>query len=259
MRRLLMVVAIASRLVIAVTPVRAFDFAACTSAPNSSDHPTWHVYRNSFLYLQAIGQIVIRDVVGCTNPVGGEDSFSAIFPANMQDSDCNPFTQIGYGSVNASIDTFWASVDGDSIGCGDVSSMSLGFGPAIGHLDRFEIFPYYSGQSWWEMRVTDVTINNYGYRLVPRNDSSTTEVWYGIETHNYHDQFGGNSSTNIARLQYLGYKYSGGPTAYTYLTGTGQAAWANAPVGNIPLCWVESISTITTDLYTSLNGYTGDC
>lgn len=139
--------------------------------------------------------------------------------------------------------------------------MTLGFSPTNGDTATYSIFQVtVSGTNYWELRVTTSIFGTYGYRLI--NRSGCTEwmpkVWYGIETHNYKDQFGGPGNPNLVAIHDLGYKYVGGPSAATWLQGnTGSAGgfWANSPQ-TIPACWHPGVSQDSGNLYTRIYGYT---
>jgi hypothetical protein len=218
-------------------------------------HPTWNVSRNAEAYTYAIGSTTVRSLHAC-DPSNGNSQFSAVFAANLQDyGQC--FLQIGYGDGDGT-GTLRYFASSDTLGTGNVSSMSLGFSPAPGDASTFSIFKVVSGgQPYWEMRVTKGS--TYGYRLLSMNGcgGSMPTVWYGIETHNYADQFGGNSNPNLAAIHDLGYKYTGGPAATTWLQGLGQVGWAGSP-NTIPVCWHPGISQDSGTQYTRLYGYT-DC
>lgn len=176
--------------------------------------------------------------------------------ANLQDyGQC--LMQIGYGDGDGSSGLrYFAS--SDSLGTGNVTSMSRGFSPSPGDVSTFSILTgCVAGEPFWESRVAKGS--TYGYRLISHRacQDSMPEVWYGIETHNYADQFGGPSNPNLAAIYGLGYKYTGGPSAITYLTGTSGSAWANSP-NTIPSCWHPGITTYGGLSYTKLYGYT-DC
>jgi len=219
--------------------------------------PTWHVYRNvsGRAYTYAIGTTVVENLHAC-DPGNGYDQFAGTFVANLQDAgQC--FMQIGYGDGDGSGGLrYFAS--SDSLGTGNVTSMSLGFSPSQADVSTFSIFTVsVDGDPYWELRVTKGS--TYGYRLISQKacQGSMPEVWFGIETHNYADQFGGPSNPALVALYSLGYKYSGGPSAITYLQDTINAAWANSP-NTIPTCWHPGITTYGSSAYTKLYGYT-DC
>jgi hypothetical protein len=211
-------------------------------------------------YYAAKGETRIRSVHGCS-PNNGLDSWVAVIPANMQGP--FDFMQIGYGTTRSDGTGlgFWAT---DHAGNDQIMSpMTLGFGPTVGNLTRFEIWSFVSGPTrYWRMRVTDVTrgaAQFVGWRDREATNLYTGEVWYGIEQHDLHSQFGGATSANVAQLRQLSYKLSAN-ALWTVLEGTGGAAWAHNP-GSVLGCWNYSIATyagpIASD-QTSLNGYTAN-
>lgn len=241
-----------------VTSASGGTWNDCRSPGYSSTmHPTWHVFRNvsGRAYTYAIGTTTVQALHAC-EPSNGYDQFSVVMTANLQDyGQC--FMQIGYGDGDGS-GTLHYFASSDSLGTGNVTSMSLGFSPAAGDVSTFSIFTVVSGgQPYWELRVTKG--GTYGYRLISQNGCGNTmpEAWYGIETHNYGDQFGGNSNPHLTAIHDLGYKYVGGPAATTWLQGTGNVAWAASP-NTIPVCWHPGVSQDSGTLYTRLYGYT-DC
>jgi hypothetical protein len=219
------------------------------------------VIRNTSTYYAAQGEVVIRQLHGCTNASGSLQNCDAqVWPANMQGTD--DFKQIGYANItcNGTGMNFFATC---CAGFTDiVSEMSLAFGPAVGDTVRFSIYRYAPGGAvYWRLKVDDLSHPGwYGWRELLQVDPSVGLVWYGIEDHSKQSQFGSNSSTSPVRLRGLSYRLSNG-AAWTYLTGTGSVAWANLAGLGVPLCWWDSISTYSGPIasnQTSLNGYTSN-
>ena len=114
-----------------VTPVSAVTFKNCANI-DPSYAPTWHVVRNSTNYYAAQGEVVIRQLRGCTNADGSnnQDRHALAFPANMQGT--NDYKQVGYGVITSNgtgMNFFATKYAGFTE---EVSEMSLAFGPAIG-------------------------------------------------------------------------------------------------------------------------------
>jgi hypothetical protein len=144
----------------------------------------------------------------------------------------------------------------------NTSQMGLAFYPAIGDTVRFSIYRYAPGGIvYWRLKVDDLSHAGwYGWRDIELIASSVQEVWYGIENHNRHTQFGSNSSTTPVRLRGLSYRLSNGG-AWNHLEGTTSTGLANDQGNGIPNCWVETIGTYAgpiSSTQTSLNGYTSN-
>ena len=235
----------------------AYTYSACISEP-AGYSPTWHVFRDNANYYAVQGEVVIRQLHGCTGG-SGTTILAQVWPANMQGS--LDFLQIGYANIDSGTTmNWWAS--SNSAPSPDVSQMSLSFFPVVGHTVRFTIARVnLGGIYYWRLKVDDLSHSGwYGWRNLIQNDDHTQEVWYGIEDHNEKSQFGGNSSTNTVRLRGMAYRLANGG-AWNYLTGTTKAAWANTMGVTKPGCWTESISTYAGPFdnnQTSLNGYTAD-
>lgn len=235
----------------------AYTYTTCITEP--ADYtPTWHVIRNTANYYAAQGEVVIRQLHGCTGS-SGNTILAQVWPANMQGP--LDFVQIGYANVGTGTTmNWWAATDANMTST--VSQMSLSFFPVIGHTVRFTIARVnLGGINYWRLKVDDLSHAGWwGWRDLVQNDDHTELVWYGIEDHNEKSQFGGNSSTNTVRLRGLSYRLSNGG-AWNYLEGTTNSAWANTKGVLKPGCWIESISTYSgpfSSIQTSLNGYTAD-
>lgn len=176
--------------------------------------------------------------------------------ANLEDAG-SCFVQIGYAYIQGS---FLFVASSDTSGSGAVTTMSLGFGPQQGDTLTFSLFKVtVSGTNYWELRVASQLYGTYGYRLISRAGCTEymPKVWYGIETHNYKDQFGGPGNPDLVALHDLGYKYVGGPAATTWLQGNSGSTggfWASGSA--IPACWHPGVSQDSGTLYTRLYGYT---
>lgn len=244
-----------------VPTVSAVTFKNCVNI-DPSYAPTWHVLRNSTNYYAVQGEVVIRQLRGCTNADGSnnQDWHAWAWPANMEGTD--DFKQIGYGVItsNGTGMNFWATKYAGFTE--EVSEMSLAFAPAIGDTVRFSIYRYAPGGAvYWRLKVDDLSHPGwYGWRELLQVDPSVGKVWYGIEAQSKQSQFGSNSSTSQVRLRGLAYRLSNGG-AWNYLTGyTGisQGYWANAGLGT-PACWIERVSTYSGPFatnQTSVDGYT---
>lgn len=249
-----------------VPSVSAVTFSNCANI--SADYsPTWHVFRLGTFYA-AQGEVVIRQLRGCTNASGSalQNCAAQVWPANMQGAFGTDFKQIGYANVGTPSDPApcnSSAMDWFATCCSgwtdNVSPMTLAFDPVVGHTIRFSIYRYApGGLVYWRLKVDDLSHPGwYGWRELVQSASSVGEVWYGIEEHSKQSQFGSNSSTNRTRLRGLSYRLSNG-SAWTYLTGTSNVAWANADLGR-PSCWKNGITTysgpIDTD-QTDVNGFT---
>jgi hypothetical protein len=232
-------------------PTRAAYFGACTADDGYS--PTYHVFRNvaGRQYTQVIARTIIRQLNACEP---GSDSFSAVMAINLQDADCVPFVQFGYGEIQGGQPLTWLLTQQDN-SCGIVTQQSLGcfpvISPVLGHNVQFEI--YKPNTTQWQFHLSDLTTGCGSFYAIADHGDYTSMVWYGIETHNNNDQFGGAGSAARAQLFDMGYQYNGdGTTSYTYLTGTTSVAWANN--GVIPYYWFASISTVSGR--TTISGYT---
>lgn len=248
-------------LTLALAPsVGAVSYSNCVDV-DANYAPTWLVIRNSSTYYAAQGEVVIRQLHGCTNASGSLQKFVTFaFPANLEGT--TDFKQIGYGVVTdngtamnwfATCCSGWAEV---------VTGMSLTFFPVVGDTVRFSIYRYApGGLVYWRLKVDDLSHPGwYGWRDLVQVGSSTNQAWYGIEVQNKKSQFGSNSSTNLVRLRGLSYRLSNGG-AWNYLEGTGSTSWANTLTLGTPACWIESVSTYAgpiSGIQTSLNGWTGN-
>jgi hypothetical protein len=239
--------------------VSAATYTDCSTDP-AGYHPTWYVFRDTATYYAAQGEVVIRQLSGCTHSDGSanQDYHAQVWPANIQGT--NEFKQIGYGNDTSggTAMNWWATENGGSGFDQNVTGMSLAFYPAIGDTIRFSIYRY---GSYWRLYVNDLSHAGwYGWRDILAVGSSGNEVWYGIEDHSWQSQFGSSSGTNQTRLRGLSYRLSAGG-AWTYLTGTTKTTW-NEPLGiGEPTCWIESVATYAGPIdpaQTSLNGYTAN-
>lgn len=91
--------------------------------PSPRYHPTWHVTRDSSTYFAAQGDVVIRQLRGCTNASGSEDDNAQVWPANMQGVD--DFKQIGYANNGGTSMNWWATCCSGFTS--NVTGMSLSF------------------------------------------------------------------------------------------------------------------------------------
>lgn len=276
MRRKLLAMLAAMVMTLTMAPTAsASTFADCIYV-NSGYSPTWHVFRNSSTYYAAQGEVVVRQLRGCSNSDHSlqQNCAAQVWPANMQGT--NEFKQVGYAivgspndpsSCNSSAMNWWATENGGTGFDQNVTGMSLAFYPAIGDTIRFSIYSYTVTGSWtyWRLKVDDLSHAGwYGWRDIIQLAPSVGETWYGIEDHSLQSQFGSNSSTSPVRLRGLSYRLSNG-AAWTYLTGsTGSAGgyWAHDLGYGEPGCWYQSVTTyagpIASD-QTSVNGYTAGC
>ncbi|MCY7288542.1 MAG: hypothetical protein LH624_09915 [Cryobacterium sp.] len=256
-RKLLIIPAILAMTLAFAPSVSAAFYKGCTTPAFPTISPTWHVLRDvsGRQYNYAQGTTTLKNLHSCS-PSNGHDQFSAVMVANLQDyGSC--FMQIGYAAFDG---TMYYVASSDTLGTGNITTMSLGFSPTAGDTATFSIFKVtVSGTNYWELRVTTSIGGTYGYRLISRSGCTETfpETWYGIETHNYADQFGGPDNPNLVAVHDLGYKYVGGPAATTWLqgnTGSNGGFWANGSA--IPTCWHPGVSQDSGTLYTRLYGYT---
>lgn len=267
--------AVVSATIVALTtaPVAsAYTYTDCIDV-NANYSPTWHVIRNTSTYFAAQGEVVVRQLRGCTDASGTllQNCSAQVWPANMQGA--GEFKQIGYANVgspsnpptcNSSAMNWWATCCSGFTE--NVTQMSLAFYPAIGDTIRFSIYRYApGGLVYWRLKVDDLSHAGWwGWRELVQSAPSVGSVWYGIEDHSLQSQFGSNSSSSQVRLRGLSYRLSNG-SAWTYLTGsTGSAAgfWANDLGYGVPGCWAESVTTYAGPIasnQTSVNGYTANC
>ena len=263
------VMALAAGLILSLampTSVGAWTYTTCTTPPPTNPpgkvySPTWHVYRDTATYYGVQGEVVIRQLHGCTGATGQQNPTVLVFPVNLETT--NQFLQVGYGIGvgGGSNMQFYASSSDDN--SGNVSPMSIGFQPTIGHTVRFDIYRFTDtdGILKWQLRVDDLSHTGwFGWRARLQNSTNGPKVWFGIEDKNQKSQFGGNSSANSVRLRGLAYRLSNGG-AWNYLTGTNKWSWANDWGIPKPGCWINSITTYSGPIdpaQTSLNGYTAD-
>ncbi len=257
------VVALLSGLVLtlSVAPaVSAVSYSNCVNITNDYT-PTWHVFRNTSTYYAAQGEVVIRQLHGCTNQSGSLQRFTTwAWPANMQGA--SDLKQIGYGveTDNGTAMNWWATCCSGFTE--NVTAMGLTFFPVVGHTVRFSIYRYApGGLVYWRLKVDDLSHAGwYGWRDLVQVGSSVNETWYGIEDQSKQSQFGSNASTTRVQLRGLSYRLSdGGP--WNYLTGNSNSSWANTAGLGTPGCWIESVSLYAGPFasdQTSVNGWTAD-
>ncbi len=264
-------IAFLSALLISVAFAPSANAATFSNCVNIADDysPTWHVWRDTTTYYAAQGQLVIKQLRGCTNSSGSslQNCAAQVWPANLDGT--NDFKQIGYANVGTPTDPPLcnsSAMNWFATYCSgwteSVSGMSLAFYPSIGDDVRFSIYRYApGGLVYWRLKVDDLSHAGwYGWRDLVQIGSSGHKVWYGIENHSKQSQFGSNSSTSPVRLRELSYRLSNGG-AWNYLEGTSNTDWAWDALG-IPACWNESVTTYVgniSSIQTALMGYTGSC
>lgn len=249
--------------------VQAWTVAACTSRPGVvGSSPTWHTWRNvaGRQYTRVATTLVIQDLRGCYWPNNPDDSHAAVYInlADTRSGDATrwPFVQLGYHSSDSGAAQWYYTPDEHSNGVVQpIPSMSFQPPAVLGNNVRLEIYPHPVNPTW-RLRVTVTSTGQTDFVDIPRSlsQSYVNKIWYGIETHNEFDRFGGSTSPNAIHMKWMGYRYNGdGVGSDIYLQGT-TADWANANKPNLPACWRESASTYSADgtTFSQLNGYTSD-
>ncbi|MGH3523260.1 MAG: hypothetical protein ACRDU4_10660 [Mycobacterium sp.] len=250
------------------TATSAWTYTNCVNIDKNYS-PTWHVLRTGSTFYAAQGEVVIRQLRGCTNSNQSnlQNYYAQVWPANILGvgSGTNEFKQIGYGNETTngtSMNWFATCCSG---GTDSVTGMGLTFYPVIGHTVRFSIYRYSPGGFvYWRLKVDDLSHAGwYGWRDLIQVDNSVAETWYGLEDHSKQSQFGSNASGSPIQLRGLSYRLSdGGPWHYLEGdTGISQGHWASDLGLGVGSCWIESV-TIYNGPYagdqTSVNGYTAN-
>jgi hypothetical protein len=269
MRRLMAAVVAITLATSMPSAVVAWTVNACAPRPGAVGlAPTWHTWRNvsGRHYYRVSATFIIRDLRGCWFPNFPDDSHAAVyinlFDTRSGDAVRWPAIQLGYHSADSGA-AIWYYTPSEH-GNGVVTAMpNMAFQPyeVIGKTVKLEIYPHPANPTW-RLRVTVTSTGQTDFVDIPRDLSQgwVNKIWYGIETHNEYDRFGGSTSSNQVNLKWMGYRYTGdGVGSDIYLQGT-TSAWANANVPSLPNCWRESATTYSADgtTYSQLNGYTSD-
>lgn len=158
--------------------------------------------------------------------------------ANLEDADCVPFVQLGYGEIQGGQPLTWLWTNRDDT-CGVIVQGSGGCGPLVGHNVRFIIDKPNGIQ--WRYHISDLTSGCGLYSAIDDHGEYTSRVWFGIEMNNDGDQFGGQSLNAKASITNMTYQFIGdGTSTPTQVLGTDNTGWANA--GVIPWYWDESVT-----------------
>ena len=142
----------------------------------------------------------LRDVHTCTTS-GTKSAY--ILPVNIQG---NAFVQLGYGRFNENDALDWVYTYSDSNGGVLIHPSFSHTKPVLTH--QYKLVVYLSTLGSWRFQIQDLTASTtQDWPADTTNHTWGNEAWWGFETFDYNDQYGGPGSTIF--LNNLGWQFVG--------------------------------------------------
>jgi hypothetical protein len=224
-RALIVAIALVTASLVGPASASAYYYTSCGGYLGTNHDVIWHPYRNtSGPYYGAKSTTTIRSLHACT---GGSTGYSAVMAANLQNTGCAPFVQLGYGELTGGAGLTWLFTPDDR-SCGHVTQLSFaGCNPVVGQTVTFTIDQPNSSQWRYSVSVS----GGCGATITESNHysgSGAVEAWWGIEAHDRNDQFGGQGGTYTADLSPLQYQKGRG-SVWSTATNDTVGYWAGDP------------------------------